>query len=38
MDFGDYPIISLRSAKPNKYETYATTIDIVYQSVEGGER
>ena len=38
MDFGDYPITSLRSAKPNKYEAYTTTIDIVYQSVEGGEK
>ena len=32
MDFGVYPIFSLRIHKDNQYTTYPTMIDIVYQT------
>jgi hypothetical protein len=32
MDFGVYPIYSLRLHENNNYDTYPTIIDIIYQT------
>ena len=34
LNFEIYPITSLRISEKNKYRTYPTIIDIVYQALE----